>query len=72
MQVRPLLKVMKFIGTMYGGKSVAQVALNYLVAKGAKYSDDCRQNSLDWFCFWSDIWRVSLGGRLIPKDPSWL
>lgn len=37
-QVRPLLKVMKFIGTMYGGKSVAQVALNYLVAKGVKHA----------------------------------
>ena len=34
-QVRPLLKVMNFIGTLYGGRSVAQIALAYLVAKGA-------------------------------------
>ncbi len=29
-----VLKLMQFIGTVYGGASVAQVALNYLRAKG--------------------------------------
>ena len=37
-RVRPLLKLMQFIGTVSGGKSVAQVALNYLVAKGSPHS----------------------------------
>jgi aryl-alcohol dehydrogenase-like predicted oxidoreductase len=34
-QVLQLLKLMEFIGAINGGKPVAQVALNYLVAKGA-------------------------------------
>ena len=34
-QVLQLLKLMEFIGAVNGGKPVAQVALNYLVAKGA-------------------------------------
>jgi hypothetical protein len=29
---------MQFIGTLYGGKSVAQVALNYLVSKGKPFA----------------------------------
>lgn len=29
-----VLKLMQFIGTVYGGASVTQVALNYLRAKG--------------------------------------
>ncbi len=34
LQVRPLLKMMQFIGAVYGGKSVTQVALNYLISRG--------------------------------------
>lgn len=33
-KVRPLLKLMQFIGALYGGKSVTQVSLNYLVSQG--------------------------------------
>ena len=33
-KVRPLLKMMQFIGALYGGKTVTQIALNYLVAQG--------------------------------------
>ena len=31
-----LLKLMQFIGTVYGGASVTQVAINYLRAKGKR------------------------------------
>ncbi|CAI7797395.1 unnamed protein product [Closterium sp. NIES-54] len=34
-RVRPLLELMKAIGEEYGGKSVSQVALNYIMCKGA-------------------------------------
>lgn len=34
-KVRPLLKLMQFIGQLSGGRSVSQVALSYLMAKGA-------------------------------------
>lgn len=34
-KVRPILKLMNFIGTVSGGRSVTQVALNYLIRKGA-------------------------------------
>lgn len=33
--IRPLLKLMQFIGAVSGGRSVSEVALNYLVAQGA-------------------------------------
>ena len=33
-KVRPLLKLMQFIGALYGGKTVTQVSLNYLVSQG--------------------------------------
>ena len=33
-KVEPILKLLQFIGTLNGGRSVSQVALNYLVAKG--------------------------------------
>lgn len=33
-KLRPLLKLMQFIGAVSGGKSVAQVSLNYLRAQG--------------------------------------
>jgi len=34
-KLQELLKVMEFVGTVNGGKSIAQVSLNYLVQKGA-------------------------------------
>ncbi|CAM6127733.1 unnamed protein product [Calypogeia fissa] len=34
-QVRPLLDLMQSVGANHGGKSVSQVALNYLITKGA-------------------------------------
>ncbi|KAK9865638.1 hypothetical protein WJX84_007192 [Apatococcus fuscideae] len=37
-----VLKLMQFIGTVYGGASVAQVALNYLRAKGAVPIPGCK------------------------------
>lgn len=33
-KIRPLLKLMQFIGSVSGGKSVTQVSLNYLIAQG--------------------------------------
>ena len=33
-KVKPLLKLLALIGTFSGGKSVTQVALNYLIQKG--------------------------------------
>lgn len=33
-KVRPLLKLMQFIGAVSGGRSVSQVALNYLRSQG--------------------------------------
>lgn len=37
LQVKPLLKVMQFIGAVSGGKTVTQVALNYLMQKGLAF-----------------------------------
>eukprot|EP00897_Mesotaenium_endlicherianum_P009402 jgi/Mesen1/8490/ME000480S07842 len=34
-QIQPLLRLMASVGAQHGGKSVSQVALNYLVCKGA-------------------------------------
>ena len=34
-KVKPLLKLMALIGTLSGGRSVTQVALAWLMAKGA-------------------------------------
>lgn len=42
-----VLKLMQFIGTVYGGASVTQVALNYLRAKGM------RLNACSLACRWS-------------------
>lgn len=36
-KLRPLLKMMQFIGAVSGGRSIAQVALNYLVTQGTKF-----------------------------------
>ena len=33
-KVKPVLKLMSLIGTLTGGRSVTQVALNYLMQKG--------------------------------------
>ncbi|KAL2641236.1 hypothetical protein R1flu_008823 [Riccia fluitans] len=41
-QVKPLLEMMRTIGTNHGGKSVAQVALNYLICKGALPIPGCK------------------------------
>jgi hypothetical protein len=34
-KIRPVLKLMQLIGQLSGGRSVSQVALGYLMAKGA-------------------------------------
>ena len=34
-KVKPLLQLMKLVGTFSGGRSVTQVALAYLISKGA-------------------------------------
>ena len=36
-KARILLKLMQFIGAVSGGKTVTQVALNYLMCKGTAY-----------------------------------
>ncbi|CAI5518129.1 unnamed protein product [Closterium sp. Naga37s-1] len=41
-RVRPLLELMKAIGEEYGGKSVSQVALNYIMCKGAIPIPGCK------------------------------
>ncbi|GAQ88961.1 hypothetical protein KFL_004740010 [Klebsormidium nitens] len=41
-ELRPLLQLMSFIGAVNGGKSVTQVALNYLVCKGAIPIPGCK------------------------------
>ena len=33
-KIRPLLKMMQFIGAVSGGRSVTQVSLNYLISQG--------------------------------------
>ncbi|KAL3698911.1 hypothetical protein R1sor_012987 [Riccia sorocarpa] len=41
-QAKPLLEMMCTIGTNHGGKSVSQVALNYLICKGALPIPGCK------------------------------
>jgi hypothetical protein len=33
-KIRPLLKLMQFVGAVSGGRSVTQVSLNYLISQG--------------------------------------
>jgi aryl-alcohol dehydrogenase-like predicted oxidoreductase len=37
LQAQPLLKMMQLIGALSGGRTVTQVALNWLMAKGAAF-----------------------------------
>ncbi len=36
-KIRPLLKMMQFIGAVSGGRSVTQVSLNYLISQGGTH-----------------------------------
>ncbi|OAE21105.1 hypothetical protein AXG93_3661s1300 [Marchantia polymorpha subsp. ruderalis] len=45
-QVQPLLKLMQTIGANHGGKSITQVALNYLICKGALPIPGCKSAEL--------------------------
>lgn len=40
-KARVLLKLMQFIGAVSGGKTVTQVALNYLMCKGKRLRQYC-------------------------------
>lgn len=44
-KVKPLLKLLQTIGNSHGGKSISQVALSYLVAKGAIPIPGCKTAS---------------------------
>lgn len=44
-KVKPLLEIMQTIGTNHGGKSISQVALSYLVVKGAIPIPGCKTAS---------------------------
>lgn len=40
-KIRPLLKLMALVGTFSGGKSISQIALAYLMAKGEPSAKLC-------------------------------
>lgn len=43
-----VLKLLQFIGAMSGGKTVTQVALSYLMSKGAQHLLNCTDSVLHW------------------------
>lgn len=45
-KARILLKLMQFIGAVSGGKTVTQVALNYLMCKGEQYHEAVDYSSI--------------------------
>lgn len=45
-KARILLKLMQFIGAVSGGKTVTQVALNYLMCKGEQYHEAVNYNGI--------------------------
>jgi aryl-alcohol dehydrogenase-like predicted oxidoreductase len=75
-QIEPLLSTLKYIGEEHGGKSVSQVALNWVICKGAipipgaKNAQQAHQNigAAGWRLTEDDIAKLDLMSALIMEQ----